>query len=38
MKKVFIAIDTSSIKEARKIVKLSKNKDVELVLKFGLQS
>ena len=37
MKKVFIAVDTSSIKEARKIVKLSKNKDVELVFKFGLQ-
>ena len=26
MKKVFIAVDTSSIKEARKIVKLSKKK------------
>ena len=37
MKKVFIAVDTSNIKEARKIVKLSKNKDVELVFKFGLQ-
>ena len=37
MRKVFIAVDTSSIKEARKIVKLSKNKDIELIFKFGLQ-
>lgn len=37
MKKIFIAVDTSSIKEARKIVRLSKHKKLNLMFKFGLE-
>tara|TARA_B100001057_G_scaffold478296_1_gene548541 strand:+ start:401 stop:1087 length:687 start_codon:yes stop_codon:yes gene_type:complete len=37
MKKIFIAVDTSNIKEARKIVRLSKHKKLNLMFKFGLE-